>query len=58
MAIVELFLNPETDPIPVAIKIDNLVQGLRISGVVPETGAVPGGLEAQVAQSLENSSRR
>jgi enamine deaminase RidA (YjgF/YER057c/UK114 family) len=41
----------------VAVRIDDLIQGTRITGADPETGALPDTLEAQSANALQNLKR-
>lgn len=57
MTLQEIFVNQETDPIPVGIKVDDLIHGLRITGADPTTGKLPESLEAQSAQALANLQR-
>ena len=53
----EIFIHPETDPVPAGIRIGDLVQGLRISGEDPVNGKLPGGLEAQITNVFANMNR-
>jgi 2-iminobutanoate/2-iminopropanoate deaminase len=57
MTIQEIFANQETDPVPIGIKVDDLVHGLRITGADPATGKLPESLEAQSEQALANLQR-
>ena len=54
MTIQEIFTNQAHDPIPVALKVDDLVHGLRINGADPSTGDLPESVEAQTEQALRN----
>ena len=54
MTLREIFANQETDPVPVAVRIGDLVHGLRITGADPATGALADSLEAQSEQALTN----
>jgi len=49
----EIFGNPDIDPIPLGIRVGNLVHASRLTGVNLETGKLAEGVEAQVAQVLE-----
>jgi len=53
----EIFANQAHDPIPVALKINDLVHGTRITGADPQTGELPDTLEAQSANALQNVKR-
>ncbi|HEX3246910.1 MAG TPA: RidA family protein [Chloroflexota bacterium] len=49
----EIFGNPDIDPIPLGIRVGNLVHASRLTGVNLETGELAEGVEAQVGQVLE-----
>lgn len=52
--VVETFGNADADPIPSGIRIGNLIQGLRIFGTDPETGALGQDLEQQMHLAMRN----
>jgi 2-iminobutanoate/2-iminopropanoate deaminase len=54
MTVQEIFANQQVDPVPVGVRVDDLVHGLRITGVDPATGKLLESLEAQSAQALAN----
>jgi enamine deaminase RidA (YjgF/YER057c/UK114 family) len=54
---VEVFANPDVDPIPSGLRLGDLVHGLRINGADPQTGVVPEGLEHQLSNTFGNLKR-
>lgn len=54
MQVQEIFLNQDQEPIPVGVRVDDLVHGLRITGSDPATGQLPEDLSAQVEFAFEN----
>jgi 2-iminobutanoate/2-iminopropanoate deaminase len=54
---VEVFANPDVDPIPCGLRVGDLVHGLRIDGTDPETGALPDALASQLLNAFRNLRR-
>lgn len=54
---IELFVNPDHDPIAVGVKIGQLVHATRIIGTDPETGQLGAGLERQLELAYANLRR-
>ncbi|MPZ48610.1 MAG: hypothetical protein GEU75_04730 [Dehalococcoidia bacterium] len=50
----EIFANQAHDPIPVAVKLGDLIHGARVTGADPATSELPDTLEAQSANALQN----
>ena len=50
----EVFGNEDTDPIPLGIRIGNVVHASRITGVDPVTGVLADGIDAQMAAVHQN----
>jgi 2-iminobutanoate/2-iminopropanoate deaminase len=55
--VVELFGNPDIDPIPCGVRVGKLVHGLRISGADPSSGALAHGIDPQVQVAFQNLRR-
>jgi 2-iminobutanoate/2-iminopropanoate deaminase len=55
--VVEIFPNPDTDPIPSGVRIGKLIHGLRIFGTDPTTGALGQGIEQQMRFAFQNLQR-
>jgi enamine deaminase RidA (YjgF/YER057c/UK114 family) len=52
--LVELYGPSRTDPIPLGLRLDNLVYAPRVTGVDPASGRLAEGLLPQVEQALAN----
>lgn len=50
----ELFGDQSIDPIPLGIRVGDLVHGLRITGKDPKTGKLGDGIEAQLKNAYAN----
>lgn len=53
----ELFMPQDVDPIPVGTRIGDLVHGLRVTGVHPETGELGAGVDGQLHNAYEQMRR-
>lgn len=52
--VIEIFGNPDQDPIPLGMKVGNVVQASRIIGTDPETGELGEGIERQLELAYRN----
>jgi 2-iminobutanoate/2-iminopropanoate deaminase len=50
----EIFGNPDIDPIPIGIRIGDLVHASRLTGIDLETGELADGIEAQLQRVYES----
>lgn len=48
----EIFGGPADDPIPVGIRVGDLIHGLRVAGADPATGAPGEGIESQIRHAF------
>ncbi|HEY7062972.1 MAG TPA: RidA family protein [Chloroflexota bacterium] len=52
--LLELFAGPPTDPLPLGVRVGDLVFAAGIGGVDPATGALGAGLDRQLALAFQN----
>ncbi len=50
----EIFGDQSIDPVPLGIRVGDLIHGLRISGRDPKSGDLPEGIEAQLENAYAN----